>query len=529
MNRRMTLAAISGALLVLAFPPVDLSYLAWIALAPFFFALYTSEETSALKAFSIGFALGFVFFLGTVYWVVHSMYMYGGIGLKLSIPIMLLLVAYLSVYAGLFGALLNEARFKAPILRMFFASALWASLEYARAYFLTGFPWSLLGYTQIPILPVVQIADITGVWGVSFIVVLVNSTFYFTLSALFKRDRPFPLKEVVFSTVVVAVVLGYGLFKINSVGRDASGWRPFKAGVAQGSIEQALKWEESFATKTIEIYRALNIEAGREKPDVVVWPESAVPFFLEADSLQAESVRDAARDSGTYVLTGGISYNYNPGTGRTSYFNSAYALDPQGNIIGRYDKFHLVPFGEYVPRNVKRFLPFIKKLTVGAGDFSEGAGPHPLSLNSVKAGVLICYEAIFPDIARREVKNGADFLVNITNDAWFGNTSAPYQHFQMSVMRAVENRVYLVRSANTGISAVIDPAGRVMKKTALFERTVFTETIGLKGNGVSLYARYGDVFIYAIIAVSCILLLASIRGRRKGRRALYVRGDKGRA
>lgn len=517
MTRRIILSAASGALLVLAFPPIGFSYLAWTGLVPFFFALYGRGNVTHRNAFSLGFIFGFVFFLGTVYWVVHSMHMYGGIGLTLSIPIMLLLVAYLSVYAGVYGFCLNAARFKAPFFNLIFSASLWASLEYARGYFLTGLPWSLLGYTQTPVLPVVQIADITGVWGVSFLVVLGNYTLYFVLEAAFKRDKAPALKEIAFSCIVFAAVIGYGLFMINSVDLDASGWRPFKVGVAQGSIEQQMKWEESFASKTIDIYRALSVEAGGEPPDVVVWPESAAPFFLEADTPQGNRLRDAVRDAGTYVLTGSIAYNSNPATGATSYFNSAYLLDPNGGITGRYDKFHLVPFGEYVPKAVKRFLPFVKKLTAGAGDFSEGPGPNPLSLNKVKLGILICYEAIFPDISRRETKNGAGVLVNITNDAWFGYTSAPYQHFQMSVMRSVENRRYLVRSANTGISAIVDPVGRVIKRTALFERTILTGTIGIKDNGLSFYTRYGDVFVYALIAVSCILLLAAVRGMGKGR------------
>ena len=233
---------------------------------------------------------------------------------------------------------------------------------------------------------------------------------------------------------------------------------------------------------------------------LIVWPETAVPFYLASDTGESAVVRGIAGEAGAYVLTGSPSYRFNTDTGRPEFLNSAYLLGPTGEISGRFDKVHLVPFGEYVP--FKRLLFFIDKLTEGVGDFVAGPGPYPMEFESSGIGVLICYESIFPRLAAAHVKNGAGVLVNITNDAWFGRTSAPYQHFQMSVLRAVENRVFLLRAANTGISAVVDPAGRVINQTALFEQAAVVEDIRLREGRPTFYTAGGDLFAYLCLIVT---------------------------
>ncbi|MDO8426612.1 MAG: apolipoprotein N-acyltransferase, partial [Deltaproteobacteria bacterium] len=265
------------------------------------------------------------------------------------------------------------------------------------------------------------------------------------------------------------------------------------------------KWDSSFRQETLEIYKELTLEAGRKEARFIIWPETAIPFYFEPDNVRDGAMGMILKEAGSFVLTGSPSYNYNQAAGRIDYFNSAYLLSPSGEAVGRYDKVHLVPFGEYVP--LKRFLPFIHKLTAGVGDFAEGPGPIPIRFEGGGIGTLICYESIFPELARLSVKNGATVLANLTNDAWFGYTSAPYQHFEMAVVRAVENRVFLLRAANTGISATIDPAGRVRKRTALFEKAVIIDDIKLRHGALTFYTRWGDVFTYGCLALSGIFII----------------------
>ena len=225
--------------------------------------------------------------------------------------------------------------------------------------------------------------------------------------------------------------------------------------------------------------------------------------------MQSE-ILDVARISGDWLLFGSPSYqkDCDGDAGCVSFLNSAFLLSPQGSIVGRYDKVHLVPYGEYVP--LRKMFPFISKLVVGVGDFRSGEGYNPLTMDGHKLGVLICYEGIFPEASRAYKRMGADLLVNITNDAWFGRTSAPYQHLSMTVFRAVENRLYIARSANTGISAIIDPTGRIVAQTELFERTALRNTIRFINNK-TFYSVYGDVFVLISMAALVCCIIMSLR------------------
>src|SRR5574337_1158772 len=506
MIKRLLLSFLSGAALVLAFPPFGLGFLAWAAFIPLFFAL---EGTGKKRGFFLGFVFGAAFFLGTVYWVVHSMYFYGGVPFAAGVGVMLALVAYLSVYPAVFGLLVSVNGNTSPITRMILIPPLWVGLEFVRGHLFTGFPWVLLGYSQVKYLPVIQIADITGVWGLSFIIMLVNFALSLNVKSLLRGENEFPLKESLLALLMLSSTFFYGYLRIKQVDSDAARWRGMRVGIAQGSIDQSLKWDSSFRKETLEIYRVLTLDAGRKEARLIVWPETAIPFFFEPDAVR-DGVGGILKESGSFVLTGSPSDNYNQ-AGRLNYFNSAYLLSPAGEAVGRYDKMHLVPFSEYVP--LKKFLPFIHKLTEGVGDFVEGPGAIPIKFEGGGIGTLICYESIFPEIARLSVMNGATVLANITNDAWFGYTSAPYQHFEMAILRAVENRVYLLRAANTGISAVIDPVGRVRKKTALFERTAIIDDIRLKDNGVTFYTLRGDIFAYGCVILAGIFAATGLKRR----------------
>ncbi|MFQ5737254.1 MAG: apolipoprotein N-acyltransferase [Thermodesulfobacteriota bacterium] len=507
--KRPLLCAISGLLLVLAFPPVGLGFTAWFALVPLLFAL---EGQGWKRGLLYGYVFGAAFFLGTVYWVIHSMYYYGGVPLAVSVLAMLLLVAYLSVYPGIFGVLASSAGRLSPMVLLVVTPALWTALEYLRGHLFTGLPWVLAGYSQAYYLPVIQIADVTGVWGVSYLVVFVNTAIWLAVRSVIGRDSRFPARAVGVAALVTASVVVYGFVRTVQVDKEVKGWAGLRAAVAQGSIDQSVKWDRSFQKSTLKIYRGLTVEAARQGARLVVWPETAVPFYFVPAKIKEGEVGSITREAGTYVLTGSPSYNYNPDTRQAEYYNSAYLLFPDGETAGRYDKSHLVPFGEYVP--LKKLFPFFKKLTAGVGDFSEGPGAVPIAFEGGGIGTLICYESIFPEIAAASVRNGSTILVNITNDAWFGRTSAPYQHFEMSILRAVENKVYLLRAANTGVSGIVGPAGRVMKRSGLFEKAVLVDDVRLKRGPLTLYSRYGDLFAWGCLAISFTFVINRLKRRR---------------
>lgn len=506
--KRPLLSAISGFVLVLAFPPVGLGFAAWFALVPLLFALDGADWKKGLLC---GYVFGAAFFLGTVYWVIHSMYYFGGVPLAISVLAMLLMVAYLSIYPALFGLFTVLAGPRSGAWRLLLLPVFWTATEFMRGHLFTGLPWVLAGYSQASYLPVIQVADITGVWGVGFLVVLGNAALFLLARNFLSRDGRFPARELGIAVAVIAIALAYGFLRIAQTDRAAKEWPVLRAAVAQGSIDQSLKWDKSFQGRTLEIYSRLTAQAASDGARLVVWPETAVPFFFEAARIRGGRVGDAARRTGTYLLTGAPSYNYNP-NGPPTLYNSAYLVSPSGAEAGRYDKSHLVPFGEYVP--FKRFLPFLKKLTEGVGDFSAGPGAVPIPFDGGGIGVLICYESIFPEIAASSVRNGSTLLVNITNDAWFGRTSAPYQHFEMSILRAVENKVFLLRAANTGVSGVIGPAGRVIDKTGLFEEAVIVEDVGLRRGPLTLYSLYGDIFAWAAVALAAVFILSGLIKRR---------------
>lgn len=504
MLKKLLLAALSGLALVFAFQPFGLGFLAWAGFVPLFIAL---EGAGMKRGFILGFASGFVFFLGTVYWVIHSMYYYGGVPFGIGILVMLGLVIYMSVYIALFGIAFSILQKLPGIARLVAVPSAWVALEYLRGHLFTGFPWVLAGYSQASYIPVIQIADTTGVWGISFAIILFNTALFLFARHLMEPDSHRPLKELVIGLALLTSIVGYGFMKINLADKASGELKSLKVAVAQGNIEQSLKWDEAFRLTTIDIYKGLSLKGATEGARLIIWPETAVPFFLGVSKDEDSLIEGIARDTKSYILTGSPYARLNSGT--LEHFNSAYLLSPESGITGRYDKVHLVPFGEYVP--FKKYLPFIKKLTAGVGDFSSGKGPYPLYFEGEAIGTLICFEAIFPDIARGFVQNGATLLVNMTNDAWFGLTSAPYQHFAISVFRAVENRVFLLRSANTGISAVIDPFGRVKKSSGLFEQTLIVDEVFFKKGKLTLYSRFGDSFAIGCIVIAGVSIITAIR------------------
>ena len=520
--RHILLAAATGILLPLCFPKFDFGLLAWVVLIPLHIALDGSRRT---QAFWLGWLSGMIAFTGIMSWVVTAMHTYGKVPLVVSYGIMLLLTAYLGLFVGVYSAGVVWFRMLVPRYGLFAAPCLWVTLELLRTYLFSGLPWSLLGYSQYHQLDLIQIADHLGVYGVSFLIVLTNvalAELYLWLMPLFRGFRParLPWELVTTSAMLISLSWAYSTSLIVS----EESLRPkttLQIGVVQPNIDQSMKWDQGFRDETLRRYDHLTESFGYGT-DLIVWPEAATPFIYEREPLyQLQLVAMAARASAP-LLFGSPAIRFDPD--RKPYLlNSAYLLSAEGNLLGRYDKQHLVPFGEYIPLK-SSVLFFLEKFVEGIGDFQPGPGPTILSFQprlvgdsvsprSVKFGVLICYEVIFPDLVRRMAAGGAEFLVTITNDAWFGDSSAPAQHFSMVVLRSVENHRAFARAANTGISGFIDPFGRILKSSPIFTQTAFQASIPVR-QPHTFYSRYGDVFAYGCMIISLLLCLYGLFGTK---------------
>ncbi len=499
------LGAASGGLLVLAFPTYDIGGLAFIALVPLLLGI---RGESPARAFCWGSLAGVVFYLGSISWVTKTMTAYGGLSAPVSALVLLALASYLALYVGLFcfgASLISGVAWPLDLLA---PAALWVGLEYLRTYALTGFPWALLGYTQYRNTSLLPIAAVTGVYGLSFLVVLVN----IALAQLGARPRGSLRTVLLAGAVAAALVWSPKLLSPSPGSGDPGG--EIEVALVQGNIDQALKWNPTMQAATIDLYRRLSLEAATRSPALIVWPETAAPFFLRYEPALRGRVLDIAAETGSYLLVG--SPDAEPalaGGGRERYRNSAFLISPERALLGKYDKIHMVPFGEYVP--LKSVLFFVHKLAHGIGDFEGGRNYTIFQLPAGRFGATICYEVIFPDQVRRYVKEGADFLVNITNDAWFGRSAAPAQHLAMAALRAAENRRYLIRSANTGISAIIDPEGRILQASDIFVPAVVSGRIRPQ-RGETFYTRHGDLFAWLCIGLVIAILLAE-RGRALAR------------
>ncbi len=391
------------------------------------------------------------------------------------------------------------------------APVLWTALEYVRGHALTGFPWSSLGYSQYRFLHFIQVADIVGIYGVSFIVAAVGGL----LADWWANGRRRPSRGLLASSaamaVLLAAVLAYGQMRLGESrpGRDET------VSLVQGDIDQGLKWDEEFKDESVRIYEGLTREAVKAgSPSLVIWPESAMPFFFGTDALTGRVI-NLAREVRTPIFSGVdlLEPSSRPGV-RYENTNSAVLISAAGEITGRYDKIHLVPFGEYVP--MRSVLFFVDRLAAGIGDFKAGTGQRLIRLpDGEEFGTAICYEIIFPELLRGYFRDGrGGFIVNVTNDAWFGTTAGPYQHWAMAVMRAIENRKPVVRAANTGISGLIDSSGRIVAETRLLQRTALTVSFRTDTTS-TFYSRHGDLVPLGCITIGILLIAFAFRPRKR--------------
>jgi len=481
--KKIFLCVLSAILIILSYPTTSFWPLAWISLVPLFLAI---QNEKPLKSFLYGIITGLVAYCGILYWLVPT-FSSAGEPKIIGILVLLILSFYLALYYGIFCLFFSILNSKFSILNSF----LWVSLEFIRTHLFTGFPWALLGYSQWHNLPIIQISEFTGIYGISFLIILVNLTI---TNLINKRERNLKIATTNFLLVLICLVFGF--YKFKNIGiLEHRNIRTIS--ILQGNIDQYKKWDEKYEQEILDTYTKLATRPSSIIPDLIVWPESSVPGFLKNDKKIYDWISDIARKTGTQHLV--ASNDYKNG----KFYNSAFLVSSDGKITGEYSKNHLVPFGEYMP--LRNFLSKFIKVVNEIGEFSSDKKYNVLNSSAGKLGVNICFEAIFPNEIRKSVKNGAEIIINLTNDAWYLKTSAPYQHFTMNVFRAVENRRFVVRAANTGVSGFIDPTGRVKSETKIFETDVLSDKI-FALNHITFYTKFGDIFSYLCIIISIILL-----------------------
>jgi apolipoprotein N-acyltransferase len=489
----VALAMVSGALFVLSFPKFGHPAFGWIALTPLLVAL---TGATLRRAFLLGLTTGIIYFTGTLYWITGVMAMYGGLQTWVAVLINAGLIAYLALFPALFALITRRIVMAYGRSVLMAAPVVWVATELGRAY-ITSFPWELLGYSQVTVLPIAQLASLFGVYGLSMLLAAVSAALAFAATA--RRWAPL--------VAVLAVVLAVAVWGSRRVA--ASEWtragEPIRIGMIQGNVDQGQKWDVTRASAIFQDYVNLTRQAIREGSQLVLWPESSTPFLFEENLPAANVVRTLAEQARVPIVFGSDQIE----RGRPDrYFNSAFLVRADGTTGGVYRKMHLVPFGEYVP--FQRLLFFAAPLTEQAGTFSPGLNPELLPVDGHRLSVAICYEVVYPDLVRQFVAGGSELLTTITNDAWFGRTSAPMQHFQQAAMRAIENGRYLVRSANTGISGIVDPYGRVLAQTPIFESAVLVgEARFLRTS--TFFSRHGDVLAYASVVATLVLLVVASR------------------
>jgi len=492
------LVVISGVLTALSFPKFNLSFLCWISLIPLFFALH---DRSAKQSFFLGFLGGIAFNAILIYWIPAVPAHYGNLSIGVSLLIYAIFVIYLALFWALFSWFFAKIQRTFPNLIFLLAPFIWIGFEYILTHLLTGFPWGLLGYSQHNNLWFLQLASLAGIYGLSFILVLFQSLFVYSM--IQKRKTPF------FLGLILVLLLHFGGWMI--IKNNPSMEESFQASVIQGNVSSEIQWDQISDFQIRDLFNqhlSLSSDANKQGSRLIIWPEFSVPLCFSCSyNIYPEFKYELSRfvqESGATLLLGTnetVMFQQLP-----HYYNTALCLHPDLSM-SQYYKIHLVPFGEYTP--YKKVFFFIEKMTHAIGELSSGNTFVLHQFEGKKFGVPICYEIIFPNLVRKFVKKGADFLVTITNDGWYGNSSAPYQHFAIAVVRAVENRRFLLRSATTGVSGIIDPYGRILSRTEMMTQTYLTETVAPM-NTITPYTHYGDFFPLASLTLVIVFLILAL-------------------
>lgn len=513
---KLILAFLAAVLLVFSFPKYNISIFAWVGLSPL---LVANRGNGFGKAFVLSLICGMIFFMGIFHWILEiSGYTYIHHAL---------LALYLGSYFGMFGfALCVISRCCGISISLLSAPFIWVSLEYLRSnMFFLALPWGLLSHSQHNNPLIIQIASLTGSYGISFLIVMVNAAIaggvlvFFRNKAL-EEDDPYPglskRSVVIGSSIAGGSLISALIFGYVQVSMPMSG-ETIKVAVVQGNIEQAKKWDKRYAVMIMKTYMELSQQAAKGNPMLIVWPETATPKAINLDQEVFRNVNRIVEETSSNVVLGssqqqkwGRRESY-----KTQYTNSAFLIAQPGRKIEfqRYDKIILLPFSEYLP--MKDIIPWSFIKIPNFSGYEAGNKFTVFRLGDVQFGVTICWENIFPELVREFVKKGGQFIVNITNEARFGETAAPYQFLSMSIMRAVENRVFVVRCANTGISCFIDPCGRVVDRVKdtdgrdIFVQGVLTGSI-IPSSQKTFFTQNGNWLVWVSIAYSLVVLAVSL-------------------
>jgi apolipoprotein N-acyltransferase len=506
------LVLLSAVLQVLVFPLPGLFVLSWISLAPLILALLRAcpagelevagsvrlQPASPVQGFLLGYVCGILWYAGTCYWIYDTMRLYGGLSAPMAVLVLFLFCCYLGLYHGLFGLLMGALAGSSRGYRPALISApfVWVAVELARTR-VTGFPWLLLGTAQVDNASLCRISTWTGVYGVSFEIVLVNVA----LAAAFLIQKEKRGAMLTAALAAAAVLQAGRLIEPPTASAD------HKALLVQENIPVAANWTPAYFQQTLGELIDLTEKSLAKEPsakiDLVVWPESPAPFFTN-DAHFRDALSDMAQQTKAWTVAGSIGTT-SPRTANLPIFNSASLISSNGNWTARYDKVHLVPFGEYLP--FPSLFSFAGGLTQEVGEFQHGASRTPLDAGEERLGVFICYESIFPGEVRQFADKGAQVLVNISNDGWYGDSGAYAQHLNQTRMRAIENDRWLLSATDTGVTASIDPWGRVVTRIPRKERVALLAPYALT-SVTTFYSRHGDWFAYACAIISLAALIA---------------------
>jgi len=497
------LALLSGALLALSFPRYGHPAFAWIALVPLVLALSGWRGRPGrlpgqppLRAFLLGLASGSVYFAGTLYWTGTVIRTFGGIPTIAAIGGVILLALYQGAFPAI-GALISSRLInRAGVAGIFLVPAAWVATEYFRGVAFGGFPWVPLGDSQVTVLPVAQLASVLGMYGVSLLVAFVNAAIAYAMLTA-GRAR---MSALATTAVVLIATAAWGSLRIADGSLTRMG-TAIRVGLIQGNIAQEDKWKAGEARRIFTTYIAMTRDAVRRGAEFVIWPESSTPFMFEEDPVGQAAIRELARELHVPILFGS---DQEVRGATPALYNAAFLIGPDGTTLGVYRKIHLVPWGEFIP--LKRWLYFVSPLVDSFTDFSPGTTMVMLPVGSHLVSTAICYEVVYPSLIRQAVQAGSELVTTITNDAWYGNSSAPYQHFQLASMRAIEQGRYMVRAANTGISGIVDPYGRVVQQSAIFEQSALVEQVRFLTIRTA-YSKIGDVVAYAAMAIIAVALI----------------------
>lgn len=454
---------------------------------------------STRRGFTLGLIAGFIHFAGTVYWTGETVSTFGGLPVIVAVMVTALLVLYMATYIAVTGAIVAILTRRFGIGGLCLAPAVWVAMEYLRGVIFGGFPWIPLGNTMVTLLPIAQLASALGVYGLSLFVGVVNVGF--AVAALSAGRNRLVAAAGTFALIAMVSVLG----GMRLAGNELTSGAPIKIGLIQGNIAQTDKWNPARADMILQRYLELSKQAAANGAQLLMWPESATPFYFEED-MAGGMVRGLVRGLGKPLLLGSDEVE-DADPPRT--YNAAFLLDTHGATAAVYRKIHLVPFGEYVP--FQRLLFFVGPLVEAVSAFSRGTRVTMLPVEGHMISTAICYEVTYPALAREAVRQGSEMLTTITNDAWYGESSAAFQHFDMAAMRAIEQGRYLARAANTGISGIIDPYGRVLVRTGLFETAAIVGEARFV-QARTLYARIGDLTAFISIAIVLLALLVAYQG-----------------